>query len=386
MFSIRASKRRDGFVLDVAIEVASPGVVALFGRSGCGKTTLANIVAGLLPADEAHIVIDGAVLEGNGKRLPAEQRRIGYVFQDAKLFPHLDVIGNLRYGQRRAQRFMPRIRAASTSAGAQLPITLDMVAPMLALEPLLSRRIHQLSGGERQRVALGRALLSQPQLLLLDEPLASLDAARREEVLPYLEKLRDELAIPMIYVSHQFEEVLRLATHVVLMDRGKVLSQGSLDDLSLHPELRAIVGPDAVGAVLHGMVEAVDGGTGLATVRVGTNSLRINLREARAGAAVRVQLLARDIILATSRPENISVRNVMTGTVARVVADDADTDLVYVDIGGAAVLSRVTRSASISLGLRAGLAVWVLVKSVSIRGHAFLEAPHAPLRASSPPA
>ena len=387
MFSIRAKKRRDGFVLDVAIEVSSPGVVALFGRSGCGKTTLANIVAGLLPADEAHIVINGAVLEGNGKRLPAEHRRLGYVFQDARLFPHLDVMANLRYGEKRTKRFMSRIRAASTSAGTQIPITLDIVAPMLGLEPLLSRRVHQLSGGERQRVALGRALLSQPQLLLLDEPLASLDAARREEVLPYLEKLRDELAIPMIYVSHQFEEVLRLATHVVLMDRGKILSQGSLDDLSLHPELRAIVGPDAVGAVLHGTVESVDGGTGLATVRVGANLLRINLREARAGAAVRVQLLARDIILATGPPENLSVRSVMTGTVARVVADDADTDLVYVDLGGASVLSRVTRAASISLHLRVGLPVWVLVKSVSVRGHAFMEGRQAgSLRSSSPPA
>lgn len=364
MFSIRAKKRRDGFVLDVAIEVASPGVVALFGRSGCGKTTLTNIIAGLLPADEAHIEINGSVLEGAGKRLPAEQRRIGYVFQDARLFPHLDVMANLRYGEKRVKR------SSVTSR-----ITLDVVAPMLALEPLLTRRVHQLSGGERQRVALGRALLSQPRLLLLDEPLASLDAARREEVLPYLEKLRDELAIPIIYVSHQFEEVLRLATHVVLMDRGKVLSQGSLDELSLHPELRAIVGPDAVGAVLRGTVESVDGGTGLATVRIGGSSLRIHLREAKAGASIRLQLLARDIIVATSRPENLSVRNVMNGIIARIVADDADTDLVYVDIGGPLVLSRVTRAASLSLGLRAGLPVWVLVKSVSIRGHAFIEAP-----------
>lgn len=374
MFSIQAKKRRDGFVLDVAIEVSSPGVIALFGRSGCGKTTLANIVAGLLPADEARIVINGAELEGDGKRVPAEQRRIGYVFQDARLFPHLDVMANLRYGEKRTQRLMSKIRSAPASA--QSPITLERVAPMLGLEALLSRRVQQLSGGERQRVALGRALLSQPQLLLLDEPLASLDAARREEVLPYLEKLRDELAIPMIYVSHQFEEVLRLATHVVLMDRGKVLTQGSLDDLSLHPELRAIVGQDAVGAVLHGTVEAVDGDTGLATVRIGTNLLKIHLRAARAGASVRVQLLARDIILATSRPDNLSVRSVMTGTIARIVPDDSDTDLVYVDIGGASVLSRVTRAASISLNLRAGQPVWVLVKSVSIRGHAFLEGRH----------
>ncbi len=380
MFNIRARKQREGFVLDVAIQVDSPGVVALFGRSGCGKTTLANIIAGLLPADEAHVQIDGVTLDGNGRSVRAEERRIGYVFQDARLFPHLDVMSNLRYGERRARRFAPRMGQAGVSSGsAPARITLDMVAPLLGLEPLLSRRVNQLSGGERQRVALGRALLSQPRLLLLDEPLASLDAARREEVLPYLEKLRDELAIPMIYVSHQFEEVLRLATHVVLLEGGKVLAQGTLDELSLHPELRAIVGPDAVGAVLHGTVTTVDGGTGLATVRVGDNSLRIQLREAKVGAAVRVQLLARDIILATSPPENLSVRNVMTGTVARVVADDADTDLVYVDIGGALVLSRVTRAASTALNLRAGLAIWVLVKSVSIRGHAFFEAPRKTL-------
>jgi molybdate transport system ATP-binding protein len=369
MFSIRARKRRDGFALDVSIEVSVPGVVALFGRSGCGKTTLANIIAGLLRADEAHVEIDGVVLEGAGKYVPAERRRIGYVFQDARLFPHLDVMANLRYGEKRARGNSP------------VTITLEKIAPMLALEPLLTRRVHQLSGGERQRVALGRALLSQPRLLLLDEPLASLDAARREEVLPYLEKLRDELSIPIIYVSHQFEEVLRLATHVVLMDRGRVLSQGSLDDLSLHPELRAIVGPDAVGSVLRGTVESFDGATGLAGVKIGNSSLRLNLRGARVGAAVRVQLLARDVILATSHPENLSVRNVLTGTVARVVEDDQDSDLVYVDVGGPCVLARVTRAASTALALRPGLSVWVLVKTVSIRGHAFVEAPRPELPA-----
>lgn len=369
MFSIRAKKRRDGFALDVSIEVSAPGVVALFGRSGCGKTTLANIIAGLLRADEARVEIDGVVLEGAGNYVPAERRRIGYVFQDARLFPHLDVMANLRYGEKRAR------------SNSQTSITLEKIAPMLGLEPLLTRRVHQLSGGERQRVALGRALLSQPRLLLLDEPLASLDAARREEVLPYLEKLRDELSIPIIYVSHQFEEVLRLATHVVLMDRGKVLSQGSLDDLSLHPELRAIVGPDAVGSVLRGTVESFDGATGLAGVKIGNSSLRLNLRGAGVGSAVRVQLLARDVILATSHPENLSVRNVLTGSVARIVADDQDSDLVHVDVGGPCVLARVTRAASTALALRPGLAVWVLVKTVSIRGHAFVESPRPELPA-----
>ncbi len=298
-----------------------------------------------------------------GETGTAEQRRIGYVFQDARLFPHLDVMANLRYGEKRAR------------ASSRASITLERIAPMLALEPLLSRRVHQLSGGERQRVALGRALLSQPRLLLLDEPLASLDAARREEVLPYLEKLRDELSIPIIYVSHQFEEVLRLATHVVLMERGRVLSQGALHDLSLHPELRAIVGPDAVGSVLRGSVESCNGATGLASVKIGNSSLQLNLRNARVGSAVRVQLLARDVILATSRPENLSVRNVLTGSVARIVADDEDSDLVYVDVGGPCVLARLTRAASSALALRSGLPVWVLVKTVSIRGHAFVEAP-----------
>jgi molybdate transport system ATP-binding protein len=361
VYSIQARKRRDGFQLDVAIEVAAPGVVALFGRSGCGKTTLVNIVAGLLRADDARIEIDGVVLDDarNGVHMAAEARRIGYVFQDARLFPHLSALGNLRYAWLRAPR-----------AGRR--IGLDVVVQMLGLEALLQRRVHQLSGGERQRVALGRALLSQPRLLLLDEPLASLDVARREEVLPYLEKLRDELTVPMIYVSHQFEEVLRLATHVVLLDQGHVVAQGTLDELSLHPELRAIVGPEAVGSVLLGKIEGPGVGAGLTAVRVGSSILHVAMRDARPNAAVRVQLLARDVILATSRPENLSVRNVLTGTVARIVGDDPDTDLVYVDIGAAQVLSRVTRVASAALSLRPGTHVWVLVKAVSIRGHAFV--------------
>lgn len=384
MFSIRARKAREDFVLDVAIEVASPGVVALFGRSGCGKTTLVNILAGLLPADEASIVIDGVMLEDThrGVRVPAERRRIGYVFQDARLFPHLDVLGNLRYAHKRAKRRRTgsglRAGVGSAQHGPKAgSIRFEHVIQLLGLEQLLRRHAHQLSGGERQRVALARALLAQPRLLLLDEPLAALDAPRREEVLPYLERLRDELSIPMIYVSHQFEEVLRLATHAVLLERGCVLAQGTIDQLSLHPQLRAIVGPEAVGAVLLGTVESAavaDGpNRGLAAVRVGEGLLHVAMPGARTGAPVRVQLLARDIILATSPPQGLSVRNVLAGIIARITADemDVDTDLVYVDVGGATALARVTRAASVQLGLHLGMQVWALAKAVSIRSHVF---------------
>lgn len=363
MFKIRLALQRESFVLDVAIDQRAPGVLALFGRSGCGKTTLVNIVAGLLRADSSYIEVDGVVLEDSTRNIyvRSEDRRIGYVFQDARLFPHLDVSGNLKYGYRRAR-------------GVEARLSFDSVVQLLGLEPLLKRRPHRLSGGERQRVALGRALLAHPRVLLLDEPLASLDAARREEVLPYLERLRDELAIPMIYVSHQFEEVLRLATHVVLMGEGRTLAQGALESVSLHPSLRAIIGAEAIGAVLLGEVEIADESTGLAAVRVGGNTVNVSLRGVRPGAQVRIQLLARDVILATVRPEGLSVRNVLNGKVSRIVEDDPDTDLVYVDLGGPLVLARVTRAASLALALRVGTPVWVLVKSVSIRGHAYVTA------------
>ena len=358
---IQARHRWNQFDLDVSIEVPTPGTVALFGRSGCGKTTLSNIIAGLLEPEFASIEVDGVVLEDTAsrRRLRAEQRRIGYVFQDARLFPHFDVLGNLRYGERRAPANDRRI-------------SLDQVVALLGLDALLKRRTRELSGGERQRVALGRALLSQPRLLLLDEPLASLDVARREEVLPYLERLRDELEIPMVYVSHQFDEVLRLSTHVVLMDRGRVVTQGPVETVSLHPELRAIVGPEAVGSVLTGSIVATDPHTGLAAIRIGEGTLSVTLKGARPGANVRVQVLARDVILAIFAPEGLSVRNVLAGRISAIVDDDDDTDLVHVNVGGNVVLSRVTRAAMHSLGLRVGMLVHVLVKAVSIRGHAFL--------------
>ena len=369
MLSVALRKRRDGFSLDVAFDAPTPGVVALFGRSGCGKSTTIELIAGLLDPDEGHAKLDDVTFCDTraGANVPAERRRVGYVFQDSRLFPHYSVAGNLRYGQKRAREAHERIG-------------FDEVVALLGLRQLLDRRPHQLSGGERQRVALGRALLSQPRLLLLDEPLASLDAARRDEVLPYFEALRDRLSIPMIYVSHQFEEVLRLATHVVLLDAGKVIAQGSPGEVSLRPELRAIVGSEAVGAVLDGTVESVDDARQLASIRIGRGVLRIGARDVHEGMNVRIQLLARDIILATELPHAISVRNAIEGVIDDLSDDEDDAKLVRVDIGGDFVLSRVTNAAVEALNLQRGSAVWVLVKTVQMRGRTFT----APARFPAP--
>jgi len=360
MLEITLQQQRGAFALQVNVSAATPGVIALFGRSGCGKTTLVNLLAGLLGGAQGRIALDGQVWfdSARGLLVPAEQRRIGYVFQDARLFPHYSVRGNLDYGARRAPQPPDAAR-------------FDEVIDLLGLAPLLQRRPGSLSGGERQRVALGRALLSQPQLLLLDEPLASLDAARRDEVLPWLERLRDQLHIPMVFVSHQFDEVLRLATEVLVMDAGRVVAQGDVASISLAPALRAIVGPDAIGAVLDGHIKHIDAATGLADVRVGEGQLQLLCADAAIGRRVRVQLRARDIILATVEPQGLSVRNQLRGTLCSITPD-GDSDLVEVDIGnGTRVLARITRSATQQLQLRPGLALWVLVKAVSARGHTF---------------
>jgi molybdate transport system ATP-binding protein len=358
MLDVSLRYRRGDFRLAVEFHAPTPGIVALFGRSGCGKTTLVNLVAGLLDGAEGIVRVDEETWldTQRGVDVPAEHRRTGYVFQDARLFPHLSVRGNLLYGAK---------RATNRPAGSEFSEVVDL----LGLGPLLERRPALLSGGERQRVALGRALLRQPRLLLLDEPLSSLDAARREEVLPYLERLRDHWSIPMVLVSHHFEEVLRLATHVVLMDSGRATSAGSVTDVSRAAELRAIIGSEAIGAVVNGTVVGVE--EGLVELLVGNGHLRVAGAGGAPGTPMRVQLLARDLILATSEPRDLSVRNQLRGTI-RAISADLDSDLVEIDVGGPIVLARVTREATRELALAAGLPVWVLVKAVSMRGHAFI--------------
>ena len=360
MLSVRLVKRRGDFLLDVAFEAAGTGVVALFGRSGCGKSTAVSLLAGLLRPDEGRVTFDGEVLfdSTQGVDIPAERRGIGCVFQDARLFPHLTVRGNLGYGLRRA-------------ADRRQRFGFDGVVDLLGIRELLQRRPHQLSGGEKQRVAIGRALLSQPRLLLLDEPLAALDLARREELLPYLERVRDELHIPMLYISHQFDEVVRLATQVVLLDRGQVLADGDLAQMSLRPELRSLVGAEAIGSVVEGTVMAVDGPSGLAEIGVGTGGISVDAVTLQPGQRVRLQLLARDLLLAIERPRGLSVRNVLQGSVTRVEADGRTAVLVTVDVGGPRLIARVTAAAARELELVAGRPAWVLVKAVTLRGHVF---------------
>lgn len=361
MIHVDVAMRRGDFALDARFETPEAGVVALFGHSGCGKSTLVNVISGLLRPDRGRITLGGETLldTASGRCLAPERRRVGYVFQDARLFPHLTVAANLDYGRQRAR-------------GHEHTIDYDEVVALLALAPLLARRPYSLSGGERQRVALGRALLAQPRVLLLDEPLASLDAARREEVLPYLEALRLRLVLPMIYVSHAFDEVLRLATHLVVLDAGRVVAQGPLIDVSLDPALTAIIGPAAVGAVLDAQVCDRDEASGLTRVRVGRNGeLRLRAADVTPGTRVRVQVLARDVILSDRAPVGLSVRNALRGRIVSIEPKGDETCSALVDLDGARVVAHVTRDAVTALRLQPGSEVWALVKSVSLRSHSF---------------
>jgi molybdate transport system ATP-binding protein len=354
MLKVAIRKRLAAFDLDVRFELPTPGVAALFGPSGCGKTSTVSAIAGLLEPDEGTIELDSQVLldTTRGRCVPVEQRRVAYIFQHARLFPHLSVAGNLRYALKRA----PPARF----------VDMDEVIELLELKHLLERRTQHLSGGERQRVAIARALLSQPRLLLLDEPLASLDRERRDEVLPYLESLRDRLSLPMVYVSHRFEEVLRLATHVVLMQSGRVTAQGDIGAISLDASLRSLIDPDAVGAVMDGRVLGIEAQSGLTRISLGRGEIKLGTQGWPTGTAVRVQLLARDIIVARRLPDQLSVRNHLAGTLTRIEPDGAHSDLVSIDVGGATLLARITRAATRELDLAPGLPAFALIKAASL--------------------
>ena len=349
---VRLQHSFGGFALDLAFE-AGPGVTALFGRSGSGKTTVVNAVAGLLRPDAGRVVADGVVLldTGAGVFVPPHRRRVGYVFQDARLFPHLTVRQNLLYGR----------WFSGAGAGADL----GRVVELLGLGALLARRPGALSGGEKQRVALGRAILSNPRLLLMDEPLAALDEARKAEVLPYLERLRDEMGMPILYVSHSMAEVARLANTVVLMEAGRVTAAGAAQDVLSDPAMAPGLGLREAGAILTARVAAHEA-DGLSRLDSGAGPLWLPRVQGAVGAAVRLRVLAQDVMLATVRPEGISALNILPGVVQEIRAGDGPGALVRVAVGDEVLLARITRRSAGSLGLQPGTAVFAVLKAVSV--------------------
>lgn len=340
-----------GFALDVDLRLPARGVTALFGHSGSGKTTLLRCVAGLERSRGGRLYVDGECWQDGARWRPPHRRPLGYVFQDANLFPHLSVLDNLRYGQRR-----------SRDAGR---VPLEQAIALLGIEHLLQRRPERLSGGERQRVGIARALAVGPRLLLMDEPLAALDAPRKREILPYLQRLRDELAIPILYVSHALDEVLRLADHVVELEAGRVRAQGPLAQwLAGHA-----AGADAegeAGVVLQGEVAERDPQWHLARVACAGGDLWLRDAGLACGRRVRVRVLARDVALAPA-PVHSSVRNQLPGRL-QAVLDDAHPALALarVQLGPDWLLAQVTRQALAALALRPGDPVWVQVKTAAL--------------------
>lgn len=339
---------------DMAFVAPTPGVTVLFGASGSGKTTCIATIAGLLRPDEARVSVDGVLLcdTAQGVWVPTERRRLGMVFQAPRLFPHLSVANNLRYGQRRAPP-------------GGLGIT--EIVELLGLESLLKRRPHTLSGGERQRAAIGRALLANPRVLLMDEPLASLDAPRKAEILPYLARLRSSLALPIVYVTHSMDEVLALGDTLVLIEAGHTVAVGSLAELAARPDLPLLAGRDDAGAVLSCIVAEHDPSRRLTLMRCAALPLWVPLQTAPVGSDLRVRIPAREVILATEAPSAVSVHNVIAGRV-NAITDDAERQAVMVSIATeeSTLLARITPDAVEHLCLAPGTPVIALIKSVSI--------------------
>lgn len=357
MIDVDIEQRLGDFRLDVSFSAEAP-IVGLFGRSGSGKTSIVNAIAGIGRPKRGSIRINDAVLFDTERRidLSPESRRVGYVFQDGLLFPHMDVQANLAYGQRLHK---PRDRFIDEAR----------VVDLLGLGGLLRRRPRTLSGGEKQRVAIGRALLAQPRILLMDEPLASLDAGRRGEILYYIERLRDEVGVPILYVSHEIEEVVRLAGHMVLLSDGNVAASGPVHELMGRIELRRLIGRYEGGAVIEARVAAQDLKSGLARLAFAGGELFVPDVDALVGEVLRIRVRARDVSIALEEPRGISVLNCFRGRIAQVGAEPGASVDVRIDVAGTPILARVTRHSAERLQLAEGLEVWALVKAVSLDRH-----------------
>jgi molybdate transport system ATP-binding protein len=355
--AVDITHRLGSFRLDARFE-AGGGLTALFGRSGAGKTSLINVIAGLIRPDRGRVVLDGVpvVDTEQGIFVPVHKRRVGYVFQDGRLLPHLTVRQNLLYGR----WFAP----PSERRGE-----VDRIADLLGISALVDRRPARLSGGEKQRVAIGRALLASPRLLLMDEPLASLDEARKAEILPYIERLRDEGGVPIVYVSHSVPEVARLASSIVLMSEGSVAAVGPAAEILQRLDLVPLTGRAEPGAIIEATVEAHDDAFGLTMLRSRAGLWRLPRLDLAPGERLRLRVRAREVMLATRAPEGISALNVIAGVVADIGAGEGPVTDVRLDCHGEALLARLTRYSVAQLQLAPGMPVFALVKSVAFDRH-----------------
>jgi len=361
LIEIAIEKKLGSFALDARLEAPESGVTALFGRSGMGKTSVINALAGLLRPDRGRIIIGGTTLfdSERGINLPPEKRRLGYVFQEARLFPHYSVRGNLLYGAK--------------SDKDQPGPSFDAVVDLLGIKDLLTRRPADLSGGEKQRVAIGRALLASPRLLLMDEPLASLDGPRKNEIMPFIERLRDELKLPIFYVSHEMEEIIRLADLLVLLDAGKVAASGSVEELTSRLDLWPLTGRYEAGAVIRTVLRGHDTTFGLSELAFAGGRLRVTELTLPLGTPIRVRIHARDVVIATEQPAHLSIRNAFAAKVIELAPPRGPLIDVKLDIGspGEPVMlwARITQRACQELKLAPGKPVFALVKTVALDRH-----------------
>ncbi len=352
--AVEISHQLGDFSLDIRFR-AGAGLTALFGRSGSGKTSTVSAIGGLIRPRHGRVSLDDTVLLDTERRIfvPRHRRRIGYIFQEGRLFPHMTVRQNLLYGLWFAPREARYLR-------------LDQVVDLLGIGHLLDRRPKGLSGGEKQRVAIGRALLASPRLLLMDEPLAALDDPRKAEILPFIERLRDELRIPIVYVSHSLREVTRLATTLVLIADGRVQAAGSPVDLMARLDLRPATGRYEAGALLEGHVRRHDDAFELTTLVTSAGELRVPRLDLPAGTPIRVRIRARDVMLALAPPEGFSALNVLAGQIDELAPPEGAIVEVALACGQGRLLARITRQSVERLGLRPGLPVFAVIKSVAI--------------------
>ncbi|MBL3598794.1 MAG: molybdenum ABC transporter ATP-binding protein [gamma proteobacterium endosymbiont of Lamellibrachia anaximandri] len=345
---------RGDFTLDADFIVPAQGISAIFGASGCGKTTLLRAIAGLEQPTRGYLKIAGEVWQDGDRFLPPHQRPLGYVFQEASLFPHLSVRGNLEYGYKRLPPDAQRV-------------DFDRAVTLLGIGPLLARRPQGLSGGERQRVAIARALLTSPRLLLMDEPLAALDRQSKREILPFLERLHEELSIPVLYVSHAPDEVARLADQLVLLEQGRVRASGPIGEMLTRVDLPLAHGDEAE-AIVEAKVAEHDRKFHLTHLEFPGGRFTVARKDLPVGQPVRLRLLARDVSLSLERQEGTSILNIFPAKVETLADENPAQLMVRLDAGGVPILSRITRKSATILALEPGKSVYVQVKTVALLG------------------